>query len=230
MNLKKTLLIASLGGVVGSGAYAQTETWFFRWSTPSAAQAFTAFVPRFDPSPTATYLDGRTLTGVQFSIIGTPSTFRGGVEYTLPAGAAGTTEVTLSGSPGLRLGFGLGAISTFSKNISASSGDVLLPAGTTTSVNVVGSLAQPLTALPKSPLFVGVGQVTPISVRLTGSYSDETESPQGTTSVNLPITSSGIGFVRYTFVPTEIPEAETYLAGLALAGLAGWTAHRRLRR
>lgn len=228
MNLKKTLLIASLGGAVASSAYAQPEQWFFRWSTTSSGQTFLTSVPKFNTSPTATYPDGRTLTGVQFTIIPPLSRFSGGIEYTLPVGTAGSANVTLSGAPGLTLGFNFGSIFTFAQNINASSGPVPLPGGLTT-VPVSGSLVQPLTPLPNSPLWSGSGFV-PISVRLVGSYSSNDQTPQGTSAVNLPVISSGIGFVQYTFTGTVIPEAETYVAGIALAGLVGWTAHRRFRR
>lgn len=230
MNLKKTLLIASLGGAVASSAYAQTETWFFRWSTTSSGTTFLATVPKFNTSPTASYPDGRTLTGVQFSIVNPfLSQFKGGIEYTLPVGTAGSGNVTLSGSPGLSLAFGLGSIFTFSQNISASSGVVPLSGGLTT-VPVGGPLTQALTSLPNSAQWSGTSGFVPIGVRLTGSYTSNDQTPQGTSAVNLPVTSSGIGFVQYTFAGTVIPESETYVAGIALAGLVGWTAHRRLRR
>lgn len=232
MNLKTTLLIATLGGTIASSVHAATgsEQFSFFWSTPNAVDTFVAAVPAFNTAPTPTYPLGRTLTGVEFGIAPL-STFNGGVQFTVPAGAVGSGTVTLAGTPpaGLSIKFGLLSSYTFSKAISASTGPVGLPGGTSTTVNVGGPLTQGLTGLPLGPFQEGFAFV-PIVVKVAGSYSTDLDAPQGTTALNLPVTSSGFGFVRYTFSGQLIPEAETYVAGIALAGLVGWTAHRRLRR
>jgi len=212
--MKKTLL-SVIALTAATAALAQTQIANFSWSNvavgPTAVTATTV-------APFNTALG--TLLSVSINLTGTAVVGSATVQNqeTYPT----TVTVNLFGNHQTSIN-GVNILN----GAAVTSPGVLIPGGGTASVGPVSA------ALGGS----GVGGLIgwspasiPVNISFVGAFGVSTD-PQARNLADPSLLSSGVGTVTYTYrADNGVPEAETYVAGLALAGLVGYGFFRRSRK
>ncbi len=91
------------------------------------------------------------------------------------------------------------------------------------------SITTPPSVIPGT--WTGVGTIPVLIGLAAGSGAGVFSSPAVQVNNNPTVLSSGVGTIFYTYdVRSLVPEAETYVAGLAMAGLVGYGFFRRSRK
>ena len=209
--MKKSLLNIALA-TVASAAFAATQTVNFNWSAaPTTVDTQVTTVPAFTAAG--------TLTGVQINltgqnVVGTAvASNLGNQSSQFSIDLSGTHTVTINGVP-------------IANVIAATSGDVTAVNGGP-SVNL-GPISAALSGSAPGGLS-GWTSPVPVFIRFNGTFGVNA-TPQVQLSALPTLSSVGIGTVTYTYTEGRVPEAETYVAGLALVGMVGYGFYRRSRK
>lgn len=212
--MKKTLLSA-IALTAATAALAQTQIANFSWSNvpvgPSATLATTV-------APFNTGLG--TLVSVAINLTGTAIVGSASVQNqeTYPS----TVTVNLFGNHTTSIN-GVSIVN----GAAITSPGVVIPGGGTASV---GPISAPLSGSAAGGLLNWSPASIPVNISFVGAFGVSTD-PQARNLADPSLLSSGVGTVTYTYrVDGQIPEAETYVAGLALAGLVGYGFFRRSRK
>ncbi len=212
--MKSSLIRLSLLTVAAS-AFAGTQVAPFSWDNTSVPPANTQIAT---VAPFNTALG--TLTGVQINLTGhlivgstsvlNASTFQTANFFLI---LTGTHTVTINGF-------------TIDNAINLTSPTVPIGPGVTVGLGPVSSA---LGGSLNGGLSGWTSGNIPVFFKFPGSLL-VSASPQVTFQSSPVVTSDGIGNVTYTYTEARVPEAETYVAGLALVGLVGYGCFRRTRQ
>ncbi len=222
--MKKTLITLAVA-FVAQQAFAATVTQNFTWAnailTSTASNPGGLTVNQFNSAL-------GTLTAVTLQLTG--DNLVATMQVQNPAGNSPITT-------GVDLSAGVHSVSIFNVNVAAGTGFATTPSQVINggAPTVTFSLPlQPLAGGPNAaPTLVGwsgVGTFPVLASSSSGLSLNGDTSNQPNLIGFLPSIKSNVhGVLTYTYTPLDgrVPEAETYVAGLALAGLAGYGFYRR---
>lgn len=211
--MKRTLLSVALASAA-STVYAGTLSQSFSWLTTAVPSIDTsvATVPGFNPAL-------GTLTGVNINLAGDFIVGSAVVDNHSPT-TASSFQLFLSGIHHTTVnGFDI------ANAISLTSPTTLIPANST---GTAGPVSQALGGTLPGGLSGWVGPVS-VLIRFNGVLIATANPPVDFISDPL-LTSQGQGSITYTYTDTTVPEAGTYVAGLALAGVVIYGWYRRCRK
>jgi len=214
--MKKTLLNIVLASVA-TAAFADTTSVNFSWASQNVPVSLTQAAVNV----TVAGFNGAlgTLTGVSINLTGTSvvgtatAQNQGNVNSTLSLLLIGNHTVSING---------LQVVNSIN---ATSAGLLTLPSATATLGPVSASLSGTASGGPSG----WTGGTIPVLIGFAGAAA-VSGTPQVQILSTPTVTSSGFGTVTYTYTATNVPEAETYVAGLALVGMAGYGFYRRSRK
>lgn len=212
--MKKILLNIAIASVASAAYAVDVIVANFAWGPTVVGAPFTVAttVPGFNVA-------GATLTGVQINLTGVAVV--GSAVVQNQEAYSSNISISLLGTHTVRIN-GID-ISNFAN---VSSGPVPTGPGATSnhgpiSAPIGGNAAAGLAGWTPGPINV--------LISFAGAFGVNTD-PQAQTLSNPNLTSQGVGTVTYTYTPSNIPEAETYVAGIAMLGMVGYGFYRRSRK
>lgn len=236
--MKKTLLSILIASVASAAFAASPFVANFTWNsqpvTTGLSQATVGIsVPQFNDTlagvPAGSVLVGVSINLNGYAVSGQSIARNEGTQTsTLTLTLTGTHEVSINGL-------------TIDTTLVAPTASASVAAGATTTLGPVtaplsGSRsvgATPSSAAPPSPAasWTGAGTIPVLIGLLPGSGAGVFSSPAVQVNNNPTVLSAGVGTVSYYYETRQlVPEAETYVAGLAMAGLVGYGFYRRSRK
>ena len=225
--MKKTLLALAIATVAVQAAAQQVENFSWTGATLTGVTTAQATVNGFNSA-------NGVLNSITLAITGT--SVSGSLIVTNLTGPQITSGADLIGTHILSLGGHttplVGTIGPLNSGINVSAFPQFIDPGLSATFNMlqllgVGGTGSVLVSPANAPDFTG-GTVN-VLVRLAGGISLNGDLGNNLISQRSTILNTVVGTVTYNFTPrtNQVPEAETYVAGLALAGLAGYGFYRR---
>ena len=223
--MKKTLLALAIATVAVQAAAQQVENFSWTGATLTGVTTAQATVNGFNSA-------NGVLNSITLAITGT--SVSGSLIVTNLTGPQITSGADLIGTHILSLGGHttplVGTIGPLNSGINVSAFPQFIDPGLSATFNMLQLLGANTTGalVPGTPADFTGGTVN-VLVRLAGGISLNGDLGNNLISQRSTILNTVVGTVTYNFTPrtNQVPEAETYVAGLALAGLAGYGFYRR---
>ena len=223
--MKKTLLALAIATVAVQAAAQQVENFSWTGATLTGVTTAQATVNGFNSA-------NGVLNSITLAITGT--SVSGSLIVTNVTGPQITSGADLIGTHILSLGGHttplVGTIGPLNSPVNSSAGAQFIDPGLSATFNMLQLLGAATTG-PQVPGNAAdfTGGTVNVLVRLAGGISLNGDLGNNLISQRSTILNTVVGTVTYNFTPrtNQVPEAETYVAGLALAGLAGYGFYRR---
>ena len=223
--MKKTLLALAIATVAVQAAAQQVENFSWTGATLTGVTTAQATVNGFNSA-------NGVLNSITLAITGT--SVSGSLIVTNVTGPQITSGADLIGTHILSLGGHttplVGTIGPLNSPVNSTALAQFIDPGMSATFNMLQLLGAATTG-PQVPgtLADFTGGTVNVLVRLAGGISLNGDLGNNLISQRSTILNTVVGTVTYNFTPrtNQVPEAETYVAGLALAGLAGYGFYRR---